>query len=213
MWGCLCVSLFGETNSSEVVDGGGLPVSNAFFSGVCAVGQGGPVGLNAGGGFRNQSGFLQTFVWHPAIDTDGDGIVDENDPDDDNDTLTDMSELYGTNFNPTTSTDPLSSDSDGDGKVDGFESQEGSNPLDPGSVFQIFRITVSNGMDIVAWRSQGGRTYEVLRTTNIHELLTGSETAEVVTAVGGVGPFLDTTSVSTNPAGPDRMYYTIKLQP
>lgn len=202
------------TNSSQVVDGGGTPVSNAFFSGVGAVGQGGPVGLNVGSGFRNHSGFLQSFVWHPSLDTDDDGIADENDPDDDNDSLLDLDELAGTDFAPVTTTDPLSGDSDGDGAADGYESLTFSNPTDGLSLFQITRIeSRSNGFDLVEWNSQGGRTYEVIRGSNIFDLATGGETADVVTVSGGLGPFLDNVTVSTNSAGERHMFYTIRLRP
>lgn len=59
-------------------------------------------------------------------DTDGDGIPNSIDTDDDNDGLSDIEEaLYGT--------DPLRHDTDGDGVSDGQEVSDGSNPLDRGS--------------------------------------------------------------------------------
>jgi len=55
-------------------------------------------------------------------DTDKDGIGDLEDPDDDNDSVTDeMEEILGT--------DPLNPDSDGDGLNDGKEIELGTNPL------------------------------------------------------------------------------------
>ncbi|MCP4994829.1 MAG: RHS repeat protein, partial [Gammaproteobacteria bacterium] len=56
------------------------------------------------------------------IDTDGDGIPDITDPDDDNDGLTDIEEL-------SLGTDPLNPDTDGDGDSDGDEVAYGSDPL------------------------------------------------------------------------------------
>ena len=50
-----------------------------------------------------------------------DGIKDEEDPDDDNDGLTDEQEA-------TKNTDPFNPDSDGDGILDGKEIELNSNP-------------------------------------------------------------------------------------
>jgi len=82
------------------------------------------------------------------LDTDGDGIPDQTDPDDDNDGLSDYEEVYwdgepGLNAydpigNPTgTDTDPLNPDTDGDGVSDGVEAEWGYNPLDWGETPQL----------------------------------------------------------------------------
>lgn len=56
------------------------------------------------------------------LDNDGDGIPNQQDPDDDNDNLLDSSESgHGT--------DPFNPDTDRDGIKDGIEIQQGSNPL------------------------------------------------------------------------------------
>ncbi len=66
---------------------------------------------------------LVTAAASPSADTDGDGLLDGADPDDDNDGLTDAQEdnLYNT--------DPLLADTDGDGFPDGAEVAQGSDPL------------------------------------------------------------------------------------
>ncbi len=56
------------------------------------------------------------------IDTDGDGILDINDLDDDNDALSDIDEAIA-------GTDPLDPDTDGDGFLDGTEVLAGTDPL------------------------------------------------------------------------------------
>lgn len=96
--------------------------------------------------------------FNPNQDTDGDGVPDHLDSDDDNDGLTDVyeteesetsptlpdsdgdgesdsSELVGDGLdpegNPINPTDPNNDDSDGDGFTDAFERKQGSNPNDP----------------------------------------------------------------------------------
>ena len=61
------------------------------------------------------------------VDSDGDGVPDSVDTDDDNDGLLDTQEnTYGTN--------PLVADTDGDGIFDGEEIATGSDPLDTNSI-------------------------------------------------------------------------------
>jgi hypothetical protein len=69
-----------------------------------------------------------TIAFWITRDNDRDSILDPFDPDDDNDSLSDDEEIfkYGT--------DPLKSDTDGDGYSDGAEVKAGSDPLDRTSV-------------------------------------------------------------------------------
>jgi len=95
----------------------------------------------------------------PRKDSDGDGVPNVNDSDDDNDGLTDEyekntsntnsrlpdsdgdgtpdgDELAGQGIDPQTgqprgATDPKNDDSDGDGFTDTFENRHGSDPNDP----------------------------------------------------------------------------------
>jgi hypothetical protein len=70
-----------------------------------------------------------------------------DDPDTDNDGLTDAEEEYH-------GTDPFDPDSDGDGFTDAKEIAEGSDPLDSDShpTVEIFMDGFENG-DILAWSS------------------------------------------------------------
>ena len=65
------------------------------------------------------------------VDTDGDGMFNSVDLDDDNDGLSDLDEVpNGTN--------PLIADTDGDGVLDGTEVNDGTDPLDAGSFIARF---------------------------------------------------------------------------
>jgi hypothetical protein len=64
------------------------------------------------------------------LDTDGDGIGNNADLDDDNDSLPDAEELM-------LGTEPLLVDTDGDMASDGLEVSAGTDPLDPGSVPEV----------------------------------------------------------------------------
>ena len=68
-------------------------------------------------------------------DTDGDGIGNNADTDDDDDGIPDSYETdTGVYVSPTdTGTDPLLADTDGDGALDGFEVDNGFDPLNPAS--------------------------------------------------------------------------------
>ena len=68
---------------------------------------------------------LDTFPFDPSesLDSDNDGIGNNADVDDDNDSLSDADEvLFGT--------DPVNADTDGDSLSDGQERDLGLNPLD-----------------------------------------------------------------------------------
>lgn len=76
----------------------------------------------------------------PAIDTDGDGLTDDEErvlktnptlPDTDGDGLTDREEVR------VFSTDPLNPDTDGDGFSDGTEVRSGYDPKGPGKLLDI----------------------------------------------------------------------------
>ena len=197
-----------------MLDSGGGVHSNAFYSGVGAVGQGTPVGFNSNPDRDNYSGFLHTFVSRPDLDNDVDGIADENDTDDDNDGLTDLAEVRGSGFDPTTITDLFNADTDNDGTGDGEESVASTNPQDPDSQLAVIRIDLQNGSEVVEWKSRQGKTYDLLRAGTIFELVSAPETAAVVTVTsGGAGPFLETSTVSTNPSTGGKVFYGVRVKP
>ena len=163
---------------------------------------------------RNYSGFLNTFLVAPNRDTDGDGIIDENDPDDDGDELDDMAELTGSGFNPATPTDPLTVDTDADGAGDGAEAQAGTNPDDAASIFAILFSSRLGTTDVIGWRSRDGKQYEVLQADSVSNIMTTPVVVDTVTASGGVGPWFETVSTTTNVIPhPTNLAYRVRLLP
>jgi len=120
------------------------------------------------------------------VDTDGDGLADDIDTDDDGDALTDLDELNIWH------TAPDRADTDGDGISDWAEIwTTGTDPTNPLSVFMI---TTSKHLPAsgfwISWSSATNRNYKVYASTN---LLSGFPT--LLTNVAGTPPtnsFLDT---------------------
>jgi len=110
-------------------------VSLDGWTGVIGTPRDRDLGIDSGSGYifsadRDRDGVFNgddAFPEDPAEsqDTDGDGIGNSADVDDDNDGLTDDEEvnIHGS--------DPLDADTDGDGLGDGQEIELGLNPLDP----------------------------------------------------------------------------------
>ncbi len=123
-------SLNGGGNTPSATNGG----SGSFILGT-TLSQSVPVGRVALSSYVNESG-LWYAVTGSTTDTDGDGLPDALDDDDDNDGLLDIHETdTGTYVDPSnTGTNPLNADTDGDSFRDGDEVILGSNPLDSLSV-------------------------------------------------------------------------------
>lgn len=195
------------TNSSSVLDGCGGWCSNATYKTLIAAHQPCPVGFNQSASHLNYSGFLQTFVLHTNLDTDADGILDENDPDNDGDGLDDSAELGGTSFSPNTVTDTQLADSDDDGASDGHEAGAGTDPWNAGSLLEVTRMVGGSNAVQVVWKSRQGYTYDVLAVTNLDGLAAVTAVVDTVVGGAGVGPFLETMSTSaTLSAEPGRFY-------
>jgi hypothetical protein len=176
------------TNTSQVVDGAGAWSSGGTYSNVNAVAQPGGVSISRNGSMINYAGFLNTVALRPALDTDGDGIINEYDPDNDGDDLEDSEELSGSEFSPTTVTDLNDADSDDDGMSDGEESVAGTDPLDVNALLAITAVTdLTNGTQI-SWLARSNKTYEVLWRTSLTNA--GDYTS------------MDTVTVSAVAAGP-----------
>ncbi len=97
---------------------------------------------------------VRADVPRSPADTDGDGILDDDDNDDDNDTLADTDErLRGT--------DPQLADTDHDSVSDGAEVERGSDPLDPASGPLPFIQRVCS-----SWAGQLQTTWNIVEAVN-----------------------------------------------
>jgi len=196
---------------AHVLDGAGGGAGGASLSNRFSACQIGPVGDSSSGSFMNRAGFYSSFLLHPLLDTDADGITDEDDPDDDNDTLSDLAELSGQSFEPQTRTDSLLTDSDGDGMSDGEEAGAGTNPQDGNSLLQLTRVDLEGASVVLTWTSRDGYTYHLSMAGSVTGLTAHGTVVDTVTASGGVGPWWETESKSTNAIAPGAQFYRVSV--
>jgi hypothetical protein len=95
--------------------------------------------VSSSSSITHYSGFLAALD-SSTRDTDGDGLMDEYDPDNDNDGLDDWTEVTGSAFSPPVPTNPNDPDTDHDGFTDWAEQVAGTSPTDALSVFRILTI-------------------------------------------------------------------------
>lgn len=189
------VALFGlradaVTNSSSVVDGAGAWAAGGSYSNVNAVAQPGGVTVSQGGAFVNYAGFLNTIALRPGLDTDGDGVPDEFDVDNDDDGLADTDELVGSEFDPGTVTDLNDADSDDDGMTDGAEATAGTDPMSGNVLLRITAVDDATNGTMVTWLARSNRTYEVWYAPDI----------------AGAGGFVPVATVLVSAAAPPPWY-------
>jgi hypothetical protein len=131
----------------------------------------------------------------PTVDTDGDGIPD-NDEDSDFNGLVDPGE-----------TQPDSPDSDMDGTNDGAEVRTGTDPLNPASFFRATPSVNASGRFIIAWPSKPGAFYKIESSATLHG--SWSAVADNVQA----NPSGTTTSHDLGPTtSPDRNFFRVLLK-
>lgn len=200
------------TNRSSVSDALGRRATAGAYVHTGAGGQSGGIAASLGATYHNQAGFLNTFIMQPSLDTDADGLPDEADSDNDNDRLTDSSEIEGTQFSPGTPTSPNLSDTDSDGMPDGDESAAGTDPTDPDALLKITRVTMLGGANVeIEWLARGGKTYLTQATSN----LVADSYSPIATnvAAGGSAPWFVTTNTVIDPRGRPSQFYRIEVQP
>ena len=196
------------TNKSWVMDTAGGWSSAGAFSNLSAAGQAGGAWFESAVPWENQEGFLQTFCLRPGLDTDGDGLANEADSDNDNDGLKDVDEISGIAFSPLTPTDVNDADTDNDGSSDGEEAGAGTDPTDPNASLQITATKRSGADVLVSWRSRMGKTYRLLRSDDFKWQGPWQTGGTVNVSTPGYGPWQVQTSTWTDVSLPvtSRLY-------
>lgn len=216
---CVCLPFLGSTspgqftNTSSVLDGSGAMSSGGALTNISAAGQPGGIYESGGGGFVNQAGFLNTFFLKPGLDTDSDGLADEIDRDNDNDGLTDVSEINGNEFSPATPTLVNVADTDEDGIIDGFEASSGTDPDNPDALLKLVAISNAAGARGVAWLARGNneKTY-VVRAANDPKNVYGTVVFSN-TVAGGSAPWFELTNSVLHASASTSLFYAVEVYP
>ena len=199
------------TNTSAVLDSAGGRSAAGSYTNLSAVGQPTASAESTGGPYVHQGGFLSTFFLKRSLDTDRDGIPDELDTDNDQDRLSDATELAGSAFSPGTVTEVNLADTDGDGVADGFEAQAGTDPTDSAFRLELVRVARGTNAQDISWRARSGKTYVVYGWND----LSAPPTALITNTAspGGSAPwYVVTNSVSDLTPGSNR-YYAVEVKP
>lgn len=185
------------TASPASVNAGGGWQTGAVVRCLSAIGQPIAFGFSSSSHRLSRAGMLFVPLLDPGRDADGNGIPDEDSPDDDSDSLSDLIEILGASFSPATATDPLRRDSDGDGAGDADEAAAGTDPLDPQALLRILAIGGTAAGLRLDWVARGGRSYDVIVATSVSGLASAG-IAQVVTAGTGTGTWQVATASATN---------------
>lgn len=199
------------TNRSSVLDSSGTISTGGAFTNVSAAGQPGGIATSSGGAFVNQAGFLNTFSLRPGLDTDGDGLANEVDPDNDNDQLADATEIGGDAFSPASATLVNVADTDGDGQLDGWEAVAGTDPNNLNALLELVAISNSPAGRGIVWLARGNneKTYVVRAATDPRQPY-----ATVVfsnTVAGGLAPWFAVTTSIAHATASNALFYAVEV--
>jgi hypothetical protein len=199
------------SNRSSVLDSSGTTSAGGSFTNVSASGQPGGITTSSGGGYVHQAGFLNTFSLKPGLDTDGDGLADEVDQDNDNDQLADATEIGGEAFTPASATLVNVADTDGDGQLDGWEAVAGTDPNNINALLELIAISNSVSGRGLAWLARGNneKTYVVRATMDPRQPY-----ASVVfsnTVAGGAAPWFAVTSAIAHATASNVQFYAVEV--
>ncbi len=210
-----------ETRNLGWACAGGGGVCTGALDGVTyanrgAFGQAGGVAASTGSGSTNLGGFLQAVdLKRPALDTDGDGLADELDGDNDNDTLGDRLELGGLAFNPTTATDIHLADTDGDGMSDDGEQVAGTDPTQAASLLRITGIKRAPDARIaLEWtaRADSAKRYRIL-VSDGPGFTPPSTSIRTNQFAGGEAPWFAMAVAVTNDGPSSNRYFAVQALP
>jgi hypothetical protein len=216
---CLCLVLgFSLAASgqyrqlSTVHDGSGTMSSGGTYTNWSAAGQPGGIAVSSGGSMTNYAGFLHAVdIKRSSQDTDGDGIIDELDTDNDADGLLDTAEVAGSQFSPATATLVNNADSDGDGVTDGGEQAAATDPTDNNANLRILNIRNQAGSREVSYLARSEKNYKIRSrdgsyTYPTNELGSDSES-------GGAGAWLVRTNTFADAASTTSRFYAVEPVP
>lgn len=203
-----------------VLDASGHVATNGVLTSVSAGGQSGGFTLASAGTISHYGGFVGANPLLSDLDTDDDGVVNELDADNDNDSLTDLDELAGTPWLPAAVvSDPNDPDTDADGFSDGAEAAAGTDPTDVSSLLAIIDIGAVASTNIyVEWLARDGLTYRLDHyDTLAGTIITSHVDTVTVNDPGAVAPWYTTTAIGFDPGvlsgNTTSGYYRVTLQP
>ncbi|HIE11628.1 MAG TPA: hypothetical protein EYP62_08440 [Kiritimatiellae bacterium] len=201
------------SNTSSVVDGMGRSSAGGGYTNLSAGAQPSAITEVHAGSMGNQQGFLNTFFFRSDLDTDADGLPDEADPDNDDDTLIDQVEIEGGAFDPVTPTDLNNYDTDGDGISDGGEAVAATDPSDPAAYLHIVDIYRTASNVHIFYLARGGtvsgKVYHV-RAAGSGEDMPGEIVATNVTPAGGTAPWYVVTNEHIDTLADSNLFYGVE---
>lgn len=214
LWIAVASASYGQfTNKSSVLDGSGTLSTGGTYTNISAAGQPGGISTSEGGTYVNQAGFLNTFFIKGNLDTDGDGILDEADQDNDNDDLRDATEIAGSAFSPATGSGVNSSDTDGDGMNDGREALDGSDPTDANATFELVQIVNTGAVGSVTWLARGNNEKKYMVKASSRSYAQPSEVIFSNTVAGGSAPWYQVTNTFSDSVTTNGRYYSVEVVP